>query len=122
MWRDCGLVRSREGLLRASEVIRRLTAQAEEVCAPGPASANYAWQESLDVRNQLVVARMMVASALLREESRGAHYRSDFPNRDDAEWLSYIVNRRGLDGEPQAEIRPVQLTRARPENVAAIKA
>ncbi len=122
MWRDCGLVRSREGLLRASEVIRRLAAQADEVCAPGPASANYAWQESLDVRNQLVVARMMVESALLREESRGAHYRSDFPNRDDAEWLSYIVNRRGLDGEPQAEIRPVQLTRARPEGVAAIKA
>jgi succinate dehydrogenase / fumarate reductase flavoprotein subunit/fumarate reductase flavoprotein subunit len=114
MWRECGLVRTREGLMSAREEIASLAAQAEGVRVPGPAGANPAWQEALDVRNQLAVARLMVESALLREESRGAHYRADFPRRDDERWLRYITLVQGADGEPVAELRPVQFTRERP--------
>ncbi|HET8626241.1 MAG TPA: FAD-binding protein [Thermomicrobiales bacterium] len=114
MWEDCGLVRTREGLLRARERLAELTERAARIAAPGPPEVNYAWQEALDLANQLTIARTIVESALVREESRGAHYRADFPERDDAQWLRFVVLRRGADGAPSIETRPVALTRARP--------
>ena len=54
--------------------------------------------------------RVMVESALVREESRGSHYRSDHPDQDDARWLRFIV-RREPDGE--VEKRPVEFSRKR---------
>jgi succinate dehydrogenase/fumarate reductase flavoprotein subunit len=115
MWEDCGLVRDRAGLLRARERIDELTERAERIAVPGPPQVNYAWQEALDVRNQLTVARAIVAAALVREESRGAHYRADFPEQDDERWLRSIVVRQGADGQPELEPRPVALSRLRPE-------
>jgi succinate dehydrogenase / fumarate reductase flavoprotein subunit/fumarate reductase flavoprotein subunit len=120
MWADCGLVRTREGLLWARERLAELTERAARIAAPGPPEVNYAWQEALDLANQLTVARTIVESALVREESRGAHYRADFPERDDARWLRYIVLQRGADGAPAIETRPVAPTRARPEELSPV--
>ena len=50
---------------------------------------NLAWAEALDVRNLLDVAWLTTRSALERTESRGAHYRSDFPAQDDR-WLANV--------------------------------
>ncbi|HUY98813.1 MAG TPA: FAD-dependent oxidoreductase [Thermomicrobiaceae bacterium] len=119
MWQDCGVVRSREGLLQARDGLARLAEQLEQVAAPGPAEANYAWQEALDVANQLTVAALIVESALVREESRGAHFRDDFPARDDARWLRTIVLERGADGAPRIDLRPVALTRLAPAATVA---
>jgi succinate dehydrogenase / fumarate reductase flavoprotein subunit/fumarate reductase flavoprotein subunit len=115
MWTHCGLVRDRQGLTRARDEIDGLIEQAERIAVPGPVQVNYAWQEALDVRNQLTVARTMVAAALVREESRGAHYRADFPEQDDERWLCSIVVRQGADGQPEFDLRPVGLSRLRPE-------
>jgi hypothetical protein len=76
---------------------------------------DYAWQEALDLCNQLEVARVMVESALVHEESRGSHYRSDHPEQDDARWLRFIVVRRGPDGEVEVDRRPVKFSRKRPD-------
>jgi succinate dehydrogenase/fumarate reductase flavoprotein subunit len=111
MWEGCGVVRSREGLLEARERIELLAEEAAAIAVPGPPEANYAWQEALDLVNQLTVARTIVASALAREESRGAHFRSDFPESDDERWLRYAVVRRGVGGEPEVEFRPVERPR-----------
>ena len=119
MWENGGLVRDRQGLVRAREQIEELTEQANRIAVAGPCRMNYAWQEALDVRSQLIVARIIVASALAREESRGAHFRADFPEPNDAQWLRYIVVRQGADGQPQLVSRPVELSRTRPEMVAA---
>jgi succinate dehydrogenase / fumarate reductase flavoprotein subunit/fumarate reductase flavoprotein subunit len=119
MWEDCGLVRDRQGLRRAREQIEELMEQADCVAVPGPSRVNYAWQEALDIRNQLTVARTMVVAALAREESRGAHFRSDFPEQDDERWLRSIVVRRGPDGQPELDSRPVVLTRLQPEGAVA---
>jgi len=115
MWEGCGVVRDREGLVRARERIEELTEQAARIAVPGTPQVNNAWQETLDLANQLTVARAMIDSALVREESRGAHFRSDYPEQDDAHWLHYIIACRGENGETEISLHPVELTRKRPE-------
>ena len=111
MWESCGVVRDGGRLRAAAEAIEELAERAQTVAVPGPAEVNYAWQEALDVRNQLDVARTVVASALHREESRGAHHRSDFPERDDERWLRYVVVGLDPDGALRSSTRPVELER-----------
>jgi fumarate reductase flavoprotein subunit len=68
----------------------------------------------LDLANQITVAEAIVEAATLRTESRGAHYRSDFPDRDDAQWLEYIVLRTADDGSLDSTRHPVEFTRRPP--------
>jgi succinate dehydrogenase/fumarate reductase flavoprotein subunit len=114
MWQGCGVVRSRQGLEATRRTLDSLEEQSEQVRVPGVARFNPAWQEALDLKNQITVARAVVESALVREETRGSHARSDFPERKDKEWLRYLVLRqtspRVLDIEP----RPVRFTRRSP--------
>lgn len=91
MWENCGVVRDGEGLLAARDALLALAGRSRKLGVPGPAEFNTAWQEALDVRNQILVARTIVESALLRKETRGAHARSDFPDRNDQEWLRTIT-------------------------------
>ncbi|HEY6213762.1 MAG TPA: L-aspartate oxidase [Vicinamibacterales bacterium] len=72
MWNGVGLFRSRDGLERA-------VAQLSAADAADPAN-----------RHLIVVARLIARAALRREESRGGHYRSDFPQRDDARWQIHV--------------------------------
>jgi succinate dehydrogenase/fumarate reductase flavoprotein subunit len=115
MWEGCGVARDRQGLLHARDRIEELTERTADTAVTGPRQANYAWQEALDLCNQLEVARVMVESALVREESRGSHYRSDHPEQDDQRWLRFIVTRRGPDGGVEVYLRPVEFSRRRPE-------
>ena len=111
MWTGCGVVRDRDGLLAAQAAIEELREQAAAVSVPGGPAANPAWQESLDLDNQLTVARVIVASALAREESRGAHFRADFPERDDARWLRAAVVRRDSGDGTALDWRDVEMSR-----------
>ncbi len=114
MWVHCGVVRTREGLLQAREELAKLAEESALVAVDGPRAANPAWQQALDLESQLTVARLIVESALVREESRGAHFRADFPERDDEAWLRSVVVERGPDGDPKLTTRPVELTRLAP--------
>jgi L-aspartate oxidase len=73
MWRDAGLLRDETGLQRAVAGLAKLRAM-----APGGLS-----RRALEARNLLTVAEAMVQAALGRKESRGAHYRMDFPAHDE---------------------------------------
>ena len=114
MWEGCGVVRDRVGLIEASRQLDELEAALDTVAVPGPVASNYSWQEALDLRNQLTVARAVLAAALAREESRGAHFRSDFPAADNERWLRYVVVERDDDGMPRVDTAPVDLSRAAP--------
>jgi len=77
-WRDLGLVRTPEGLNAAERVF----SQAYAACASGGSEDLAAAQ----LRNLVTVAFLMARAALRREESRGGHYRTDFPERHDDTW------------------------------------
>ena len=93
MWNGVGVVREGKQLQTALDNFRQLKeAVRGGVGVTGPARRyNYEWVEALEIPKMLEVAEMMAASALSRTESRGAHYRTDFPNEDDINWLRETV-------------------------------
>jgi len=96
------VTRSAHGLADAAEAIAEL---AGSVAGDGP--------HAIETRNLLVNAALTVASASAREESRGTHFRSDRPDRDDERWRSHIVWHRG--GEPRLEPITADGTISHPE-------
>jgi succinate dehydrogenase / fumarate reductase flavoprotein subunit len=71
-------------------------------------------EEAFELGNMLETAEAIVFSALQREESRGAHFRSDFPERNDAVWLRHTLvsqTPRGLS----VDFKPVVVTRFKPQ-------
>ncbi|PYM81782.1 MAG: succinate dehydrogenase/fumarate reductase flavoprotein subunit [Candidatus Rokuibacteriota bacterium] len=112
MWERAGLVRDAEGLGVAAVTLQRLTERLEVVGVPGHGSLNTAWQDWLNLDSQLTAAQLVVASALARRESRGAHWRRDFPAPAATAPVSIRVQRR--DGAPVVWEEPVAMTRARP--------
>jgi len=115
MWERGGLVRDAAGLGAAAAELAELGRRLEQVGVGGGRAFNPGWHEALNLENLLTVAPLILASAQAREESRGSHYRSDFPQRDDARWLRRIVS--GRQGVIASE--PVALTRLRPDQAAA---
>lgn len=116
MWEGCGVVRSREGLEATQRTLDELQESLVSMSVPAVRSYNPAWQEALDLVNQISVARAVVAGALAREETRGAHARSDFPEQRDDEWLQYLVLRQTATGELHMDKRPVLFTRTDPRD------
>jgi fumarate reductase flavoprotein subunit len=121
MWERAGLVRTARGLQTALRVLDELEARLEAAAVPGGPAYNPAWQAWLDTRNQILAARLIARSALERRESRGAHYRADHPEPDDARWL-VNVHVAARDGRPAVWTEPVRLARARPGDATAVPA
>ncbi len=86
MWRDAGLLRDAAGLGSALDCIHELR---DRAARPG-AEASPA-REAAELGNLLAVAELIVHSALAREESRGAHFRNDYPARDDARFAQHSL-------------------------------
>ena len=87
LWKDGGIMRSGEGLKRALENLKEI----QEKDFPNiKTETSKEILEKLEVENALWVGEMIIRSALMREESRGAHFRSDFPKTDDQRWKGSI--------------------------------
>jgi L-aspartate oxidase len=82
MWRHVGLFRDRDGLAQALAVLDPAWRAMDARIAGGEPLDAGAWREA----SIITVARLIARAALRREESRGGHYRSDFPQRDDTHW------------------------------------
>ena len=98
MQKHVGIIRSKEDLEAGIDVLEELKSAYKNVKAKGASQFNPGWHEALGLRNLLIVAEAVAKAALLREESRGAHTRADFPGEKE-EWLNYnIVTSKGEDG------------------------
>jgi L-aspartate oxidase len=90
MWQDVGLFRDREGLSRALDVFEPAWRELDARLRDGPSLGEADWRTASIV----TVGRLIAKAALRREESRGGHYRSDFPDRDDVHWKKRVAERR----------------------------
>lgn len=92
MWTYAGLIRDGEGLKQALSDIESLKSSLANVSVPlSTMRYNMDWIDALEVQNMVSVAEMVIKAALLRDESRGAHFRKDHPERNDDKWLKHIV-------------------------------
>lgn len=91
-----GPLRDEQGLRVAAGALEALEDRLEHLVPPGPRDVLGA----LEVSNLVAVARMIAAAALVREESRGVHYRTDVPEEDPS-WLRHLAVVRGSDGSPR---------------------
>jgi succinate dehydrogenase/fumarate reductase flavoprotein subunit len=90
-----------------------LKERAAKIASKGGRAFNLGWQQALDVRNLLTASELIARSALMREDSRGAHYREDFPELDNANWLKNVyLARDGASVKLWTE--PVKLERLKP--------
>jgi succinate dehydrogenase / fumarate reductase flavoprotein subunit len=108
--------RDADGLAKAHEVIRRLKEQAPRAAIDDRGSIfNQDVIGAIELGYMLDCAQVIVVSALERKESRGAQFRTDFPARNDEEWLKHIdVTVNGAD-VPKVSYSPVAITRWQPE-------
>jgi aspartate oxidase len=88
MWHAAGLFRTRDGLADAVEQLDRCHGQSRHAMNRSTSSASE-WKRF----NLLTVARLIARAALRREESRGGHFREDFPARDDLHWQIHLVDK-----------------------------
>jgi succinate dehydrogenase / fumarate reductase flavoprotein subunit len=100
-----GIVRTESEMERALEVLGQLRARASEAGIGGNRQYNNGWHTCMDLANLLEISEAVTRAALLRQESRGAQFREDFPQKD-PEWGKHnIVIHRGCQGEMVVEKR-----------------
>jgi fumarate reductase flavoprotein subunit len=114
MWNDVGVIRDREGLDRAAAALADIHAELLATGIPEAERAfNMGWHDWLNLRSLCEISRVITLAARQRENSRGAHYRSDFPQEGDLASSRFTVVRQGADGLDIAE-QPVEFTHVKP--------
>ena len=115
MWDEVGILRSAGSLERAEAGLADLAAEVEAAgaAAGGGRAFNLAWHDRLNLESLVTVSRAITAAARAREDSRGAHYREDFPETGDLDATRYTAVRLA-DGALAASSEPVAFTHIRP--------
>ncbi len=105
MWDKVGLARDKKGLVQALSEIKRIEEAWPQVAVSEQKNYNQEALHAIELRHMLVTAKMVIRSALLREETRGGHLRLDFPGRDDENWCRNIILHKGNGGlEARTEV------------------
>ena len=103
MQAQVGIVRTEGEIRKAIESFPRLRSRADRVGVKGNREYNAGWHTALDLRNLLMVAEAVARSAILRRESRGAHFREDYLQKDAQQGKVNTIIRRGRGGEMQVD-------------------
>jgi succinate dehydrogenase / fumarate reductase flavoprotein subunit len=114
-----GIVREEGKMSQALEKIASLKERAEKVRAEGNRQFNPGWHTALDLRCMLTVSEAVARSALARKESRGAHFREDYPSKDQEAGRFNVVVKAAGDGTMLVERRPI--LEIRPDLAAIIR-
>ncbi len=116
MMDQVGVFREQAGLEHAVEKVRELKERYTRVRVQDQSRVfNTDVLEAWELRNLLDVAEVTAVSALNRTESRGAHSREDYPNRNDEEWLKHTLAYRTEDGGVELRYKPVIITKFEPK-------
>jgi len=103
-----GIVRTQGEMERALEGIEKLKVRAAQAGIGGNREYNNGWHTALDLNNLLTVSEIVTRAALMRQESRGAHFRDDFPEKSDR-WAGCNLRvTKALDGSVRVEEVPVK--------------
>lgn len=114
MWKDVGILRDASGLQRALGRLDALDAElAHTGVADGDRAFNLSWHDWMNLRSLLSVSRVIATAALARENSRGAHFREDFPDTGDLQGSTFTVVAQTPDGLNLTR-EPVAFTRVKP--------
>ena len=115
MWDDVGVIRDAAGIDRALGQLADLEAELLRTGVPDTGAAfNLTWHAWLNLRSLAETSRVIALAAKRRENSRGAHFRSDFPEPGDLDTSTYTVVRQDKQGRQTIDDEPVQFTRVRP--------
>jgi fumarate reductase flavoprotein subunit len=115
MWDDAGIVRNAASLARARDMLTALERELVETkLAAVDRAFNLTWHDALNLSNLIAVSKAIVRSAEARCDSRGAHYRDDYPETSDLASSTFVRIRRRDDGELATEAVPVRFTRVAP--------
>ncbi len=118
MWEDVGILRDAQGLARAQSSLVALEAELRGIgVAEGDLRYNLTWHDWLNLASLISVSRAISAAALARTDSRGAHFREDFPTTGDlekSEFSRVVLLQEGNAARYDVAFKPVQFTRVRP--------
>lgn len=103
MWEDGGILRNQTGLTRALEVVKRISAESRPSTS-GPGAQGL--KKAIELRSAIRAATLILEAALRRRESRGAHFREDFPKQDDQNWLGHLQVQVTSTGEEVWRFQP----------------
>jgi succinate dehydrogenase / fumarate reductase flavoprotein subunit len=107
--------RNEEGLKKGIEGIHTLKERYSDIEIIDKRKIfNFELMESIELGHQLELSEVILFSALHRRESRGAHFREDFPKRDDISYLKHTLTVQTANG-PRVMYKPVNITRFQPE-------
>lgn len=114
MWADVGILRDAAGLARATSALAGLAEAVARSGAPdGDRRYDLTWMDRLNLENLVLVSQSICAAALARTDSRGAHFREDFPETSDLATSRYTLVRGDGQGLAVA-MEPVAFTHVRP--------
>jgi fumarate reductase flavoprotein subunit len=114
MWDDVGIVRDAASLARAAGALDELEAQLDATGVDGGNLAfNLTWHDWMNLKNLILVSKSIRYAAVAREDSRGAHYREDFPDVRDVE-NSRFTSVTWAGGRLACTTKPVAFTRVKP--------
>lgn len=107
MQSNVGIIRQEDEMLEAVKGIEGLKQRADSVAAPGNRQYNPGWHTALDLKSLLVSAESVARSAIERKESRGAHTRDDYKNKEESFDTVNSVVRKGDDGQMQIKLESI---------------
>src|SRR3546814_19495692 len=90
MWDEVGILRTADGLRRGLAGLAELRAELHRTgLADGDRAFNLTWHDWINLESQLAVSEVIAVAALAREDSRGAHFREDFPETGDLDTTAF---------------------------------
>jgi succinate dehydrogenase / fumarate reductase flavoprotein subunit len=102
-----GIVRNEEEMQKAAVELKKLRERAAKVRVVGNREYNGGWHTALDLQNLLTVSEAIALAAIHRKESRGAHFREDFPNKDAESGTFNLVIRKDSGGRMEIVRQPI---------------